>query len=165
MVINYDFPDRGGAEDYVHRIGRTGRGDGDGLAYSFVTPSDVRASNFSELIDVVQRSGQPVPPEIMGMISSRGSVRARQSRGAPSRSGGGYGGGGGYGSSGGRSGGGRSYGDRNSGGSSFGDRNSGGGSSFDRRSGGSKYNSHGDEPSAFSRAVGSRDRDGGSKRF
>jgi len=37
-VINYDFPDT--TEAYTHRIGRTGRAERTGQAYTFVTPSD-----------------------------------------------------------------------------------------------------------------------------
>ncbi len=37
-VVNFDFPMH--AEDYVHRIGRTGRADAIGDAISFVTPDD-----------------------------------------------------------------------------------------------------------------------------
>ena len=37
-VVNYDFPMH--AEDYVHRIGRTGRAQAIGDAISFVTPDD-----------------------------------------------------------------------------------------------------------------------------
>ena len=37
-VVNYDFPMH--AEDYVHRIGRTGRANAVGDAISFVTPED-----------------------------------------------------------------------------------------------------------------------------
>jgi ATP-dependent RNA helicase RhlE len=37
-VVNFDFPMH--AEDYVHRIGRTGRADAAGDAISFVTPDD-----------------------------------------------------------------------------------------------------------------------------
>jgi ATP-dependent RNA helicase RhlE len=37
-VVNYDFPMH--AEDYVHRIGRTGRAQAIGDAISFVTPED-----------------------------------------------------------------------------------------------------------------------------
>ncbi|MFH2033509.1 MAG: DEAD/DEAH box helicase, partial [Candidatus Margulisiibacteriota bacterium] len=43
VVINYDLPDD--AENYVHRIGRTGRAGHEGRAISFATPeqrSDVR---------------------------------------------------------------------------------------------------------------------------
>lgn len=39
-VINYDLPMT--VEDYVHRIGRTGRAGADGRAVSFVTPEDRR---------------------------------------------------------------------------------------------------------------------------
>ena len=39
-VFNHDIPFN--AEDYVHRIGRTGRAGASGLAISFVTPSDQR---------------------------------------------------------------------------------------------------------------------------
>jgi ATP-dependent RNA helicase RhlE len=37
-VINFDFPPH--AEDYVHRIGRTGRANSAGEAISFITPED-----------------------------------------------------------------------------------------------------------------------------
>jgi ATP-dependent RNA helicase RhlE len=37
-VVNYDFPMH--AEDYIHRIGRTGRANAIGDAISFVTPED-----------------------------------------------------------------------------------------------------------------------------
>ena len=37
-VVNFDFPMH--AEDYVHRIGRTGRADAVGDAISFITPDD-----------------------------------------------------------------------------------------------------------------------------
>ncbi len=38
LVINYDMPRRG--DDYVHRIGRTGRGGKDGLAITLVKPGE-----------------------------------------------------------------------------------------------------------------------------
>ena len=38
VVINYDLPDN--LEDYVHRIGRTGRAGKEGRAISFVTPQE-----------------------------------------------------------------------------------------------------------------------------
>lgn len=40
LVINYDLPQN--AEDYVHRIGRTGRAGSSGRAVSFVTPDQRR---------------------------------------------------------------------------------------------------------------------------
>ena len=38
VVINYDAPSS--AEDYVHRIGRTGRVGARGVAFTLLTPSD-----------------------------------------------------------------------------------------------------------------------------
>lgn len=38
-VINYDFPQV--IEDYVHRIGRTGRAGAKGTAYTFINDNDV----------------------------------------------------------------------------------------------------------------------------
>ena len=35
-IINYDMPQS--SDDYVHRVGRTGRMGREGVAYSFVTP-------------------------------------------------------------------------------------------------------------------------------
>merc|ERR1712087_766590 len=61
-VVVYSFNT---AEEYIHRIGRTGRGvDGTGHALVFFeyTPKNVSAAE--ELIDVLERSGQVVPPEL-----------------------------------------------------------------------------------------------------
>ncbi len=49
-VINYDLPQV--PEDYIHRIGRTGRAGKDGSALTFLTPSDRSMWNsISKLID------------------------------------------------------------------------------------------------------------------
>jgi len=49
-VINYDLPQV--PEDYIHRIGRTGRAGKDGSALTFLTPSDRYMWNsISKLID------------------------------------------------------------------------------------------------------------------
>ena len=40
-VVNYDFPN--GIEDYVHRIGRTGRAGATGDSYTFLSPEVRRA--------------------------------------------------------------------------------------------------------------------------
>jgi superfamily II DNA/RNA helicase len=49
-VFNFDVPFN--AEDYVHRIGRTGRAGASGLAVSFVAPSDTRlVSDIEKLIN------------------------------------------------------------------------------------------------------------------
>src|SRR5690606_1614421 len=38
-VVNYDVPQQ--AEDYVHRIGRTGRAAREGDAFTFMSPSEI----------------------------------------------------------------------------------------------------------------------------
>jgi len=45
-VINYDVPEN--AEDYVHRIGRTGRAHNTGDAFTLVTEDDVRDARSIE---------------------------------------------------------------------------------------------------------------------
>ena len=48
-VINYDVPDQ--PEDYIHRIGRTGRAGAKGLAITFVTPeSEAALRDIEKLI-------------------------------------------------------------------------------------------------------------------
>ncbi len=47
-VINYDLPQQ--AEDFIHRMGRTGRAGASGTAWSYVTPSDKRKWNEIEKI-------------------------------------------------------------------------------------------------------------------
>lgn len=55
----------GGVEDYIHRIGRTGRGkDGKGHALVFFEFSDKHPDWAKELIEVLEKSEQPVPPEL-----------------------------------------------------------------------------------------------------
>jgi superfamily II DNA/RNA helicase len=59
VVVNYDMPN--GAEDYIHRIGRTGRAGAVGIAYSLVTKKNM--SLAPELVKLLKSSGQPVPNE------------------------------------------------------------------------------------------------------
>ncbi|MCJ7420596.1 DEAD/DEAH box helicase [Sphingomicrobium astaxanthinifaciens] len=49
-VVNYDVPFH--PDDYVHRIGRTGRAGATGTAYTLVTPAD------EELIDMIEKLTQ-----------------------------------------------------------------------------------------------------------
>lgn len=57
--------DMNGVADYVHRIGRTGRGvDGTGHALVFFEYSEKAPDIAGELVDVLTRSGQVVPPEL-----------------------------------------------------------------------------------------------------
>ena len=61
VVINYTFPLT--IEDYVHRIGRTGRAGKTGISYTFFQPSD--KSHAGELQQVIKQAGQSVPDELM----------------------------------------------------------------------------------------------------
>lgn len=54
LVINYDLPDQ--AEDYVHRIGRTGRAGSEGLAITLATPQQ-----HKELRAIEKLLGGPIP--------------------------------------------------------------------------------------------------------
>merc|ERR1712046_53259 len=67
-VINYDFPS--GIEDYIHRIGRTGRAGATGSSYTFFTQDKFR--HASDLIKVLEEANQPVPEELR-KLSSGGS--------------------------------------------------------------------------------------------
>jgi len=73
VVINYDFPaGKGGIEDYVHRIGRTARGNNTGTSYSFLTYKD--RDRVDELIGILKRSDQKVPAELQALSGNTFSV-------------------------------------------------------------------------------------------
>jgi ATP-dependent RNA helicase DDX5/DBP2 len=77
-VVNYDFPHT--LEDYVHRIGRTGRAGATGLAYSFFTPDNYKFAQ--ELINVLKDSGQRIPQRLYECAEmSRGSRMGSGGRG------------------------------------------------------------------------------------
>lgn len=76
-VINYDAP--GAAEDYVHRVGRTGRAGAKGDAYTFLTPQ--KAKIAPELVELLARSNQPIPPELSMLARSTHGSGAQQSGG------------------------------------------------------------------------------------
>jgi ATP-dependent RNA helicase RhlE len=53
-VVNYDVPQQ--AEDYVHRIGRTGRAAKEGDAFTFMAPDEIAMVRLIENV-----IGQPIP--------------------------------------------------------------------------------------------------------
>ncbi len=62
LIVNYDVPQD--AEDYVHRVGRTARAKGTGVALTLVSPDDMgRLANIERLIES-EIIKLPVPPEI-----------------------------------------------------------------------------------------------------
>ncbi|KAI1404204.1 DEAD-domain-containing protein [Hypoxylon fuscum] len=61
LVINVTFPLT--IEDYVHRIGRTGRAGKTGQAITLFTEHD--KAHSGELINILKQAGQPVPEELL----------------------------------------------------------------------------------------------------
>lgn len=54
FVINYDYPNN--SEDYVHRIGRTGRSNNTGTAYTLFTIQN--APKATDLVNVLKEANQ-----------------------------------------------------------------------------------------------------------
>eukprot|EP00540_Astrosyne_radiata_P017202 CAMPEP_0116865726 /NCGR_PEP_ID=MMETSP0418-20121206/25619_1 /TAXON_ID=1158023 /ORGANISM="Astrosyne radiata, Strain 13vi08-1A" /LENGTH=671 /DNA_ID=CAMNT_0004501253 /DNA_START=48 /DNA_END=2060 /DNA_ORIENTATION=- len=147
QVVNYDLPTN--IDDYVHRIGRTGRAGNTGAALSFV--NERNSGIIRELRDLLEENDQEVPPWLNQMCQytgggGRGRGRGNRNggnfggrdvryndRGGNRNSGGGYGGGGygggggGYGGGGGSGGYGGGSGGYGGGGYSGGGGGSGGG--------------------------------------
>ncbi|KAI5694708.1 hypothetical protein M8J75_003703 [Diaphorina citri] len=65
-VINFDYPNS--SEDYIHRIGRTGRCASSGTAYTFFTPNNGKQAK--ELIAVLTEASQPIPPQLQDLANS-----------------------------------------------------------------------------------------------
>jgi superfamily II DNA/RNA helicase len=113
-VINFDLPKF--AEDYVHRIGRTGRAGASGIAVSFASNRD--AMNLKK---IERFTGQPIQTHTVAGMEPKFKPRPASSQ---PRSGAGRGNGGGGG-----------YAGRNSNGGGFGRGNgAGNGSNFSRHS-------------------------------
>ncbi|XP_058457162.1 uncharacterized protein LOC131434457 [Malaya genurostris] len=66
FVINYDYPSN--SEDYVHRIGRTGRSNNTGTAYTLFTNSN--ANKAGDLINVLREANQVINPKLVEMSKS-----------------------------------------------------------------------------------------------
>jgi len=69
FVINYDYPHS--SEDYVHRIGRTGRSNRTGTAYTFFTPGNIRQAK--DLVAVLAEANQVVNPKLQELANDAGS--------------------------------------------------------------------------------------------
>ena len=85
-VFNMDFP-RDSAEDYIHRIGRTGRAGATGEAHTLFTAKDVRHGR--ELVRILSDANQEVPAELERMVQRNGARKAGGGRGGYGRGGGG----------------------------------------------------------------------------
>lgn len=65
FVINYDYPNS--SEDYIHRIGRTGRSDNSGTSYTFFTPQNGKQAQ--DLVSVLAEAGQEISPQLNSLAS------------------------------------------------------------------------------------------------
>ncbi|CAG8602504.1 10049_t:CDS:2 [Funneliformis mosseae] len=63
LVINYECPNH--MEDYVHRVGRTGRAGNKGTAYTFITPEQDRYA--MDIVKALKLSGGHVSPELQAL--------------------------------------------------------------------------------------------------
>jgi ATP-dependent RNA helicase RhlE len=75
MVINYEIPSA--PEDYVHRIGRTGRAGASGIAISFVSPEEEKY-----MVEIEKLIKRQIPKEVIALEAS--GARARPSASASS---------------------------------------------------------------------------------
>merc|ERR1712087_580239 len=95
-VINFDFPTQ--IEDYVHRIGRTGRAGNKGTAVSFFV-DETDGFRAKDLVKVLRDAKQEVPEHLLRFQNRGGGGRRRggyrRYGGGGGRRRGGYGGGGG----------------------------------------------------------------------
>jgi len=76
-VINYDMPDE--IENYVHRIGRTGRCGKTGIATTFINKNQSE-SILLDLKHLLQEAKQRIPPVLM--VRARGAARRAAHRAA-----------------------------------------------------------------------------------
>ena len=84
-VFNYDVPHH--ADDYVHRIGRTGRAGRTGEAYMIVTPAD--AKNIDKVLKLIGKTPEEVVLEGVDFASIKDERRASsRDRGGPRERGG-----------------------------------------------------------------------------
>ncbi len=91
LVINYDLPDN--TEDYVHRIGRTGRAQSFGKAISFATPQEwVDIRHIEKLIKktIPVRPLPVLPPRRANIASNYEETSGFAGRGRSGGSRGGY---------------------------------------------------------------------------
>jgi len=73
-VINVEFPLR--CEDYVHRIGRTGRAGEVGHAYTLFTADD--KVHARELVQILQQNDQKISPELRGIADKAPGIKPKK---------------------------------------------------------------------------------------
>jgi ATP-dependent RNA helicase DBP3 len=85
LVINYTFPLT--IEDYVHRIGRTGRAGKKGLAVCFFCPESKgvqdEKSHAGDLVKILKNAGQAVPEDLEKIANTSGGNKATKKKAHP----------------------------------------------------------------------------------
>ncbi|KAH6841162.1 P-loop containing nucleoside triphosphate hydrolase protein [Chaetomium sp. MPI-CAGE-AT-0009] len=88
-VLNYDYPNN--SEDYIHRIGRTGRAGAKGTAITFFTTDNSKQAR--DLVGVLQEAKQHIDPRLAEMVRYGGGGGNSRYGGYRGRGGGGFRGG------------------------------------------------------------------------
>ncbi|KAK1769062.1 P-loop containing nucleoside triphosphate hydrolase protein [Phialemonium atrogriseum] len=86
-VLNYDYPNN--SEDYIHRIGRTGRAGANGTAITFFTTDNSKQAR--DLVNVLQEAKQQIDPKLAEMARYGGGGGGGGRYGYRGRGGGGGG--------------------------------------------------------------------------
>ncbi|XP_026486982.2 uncharacterized protein LOC113394021 isoform X1 [Vanessa tameamea] len=73
FVVNFDYPNS--SEDYIHRIGRTGRCQQSGTAYTYFTSGDARQARA--LVAVLRETGQNPPAKLSDMARNNNNSSSR----------------------------------------------------------------------------------------
>jgi len=87
LVVNFDPANN--TEDYVHRIGRTGRAGAKGYAVTFLTSSE--AFKARGIVEVMQRTDQEIPEQLRDLAGAAGGGGGGRTRGPRGKGGGGKG--------------------------------------------------------------------------
>jgi len=69
LVVNFDMPTN--IEDYIHRIGRTGRAGSKGISVSFFTEKSNKMAG--ELVNILTEAKQVIPPDLERLSMSQPS--------------------------------------------------------------------------------------------
>ncbi|RUS72743.1 hypothetical protein EGW08_019493 [Elysia chlorotica] len=75
LVINFDYPNA--IDDYIHRIGRTGRAEKKGTAFTFITDGD--AGKVDDLINVLKDAKQEVPQDLLDLAMLNSKLKKKGS--------------------------------------------------------------------------------------
>lgn len=66
LVVNYDVPNH--HEDYVHRVGRTGRAGNKGMAVTFIAPDEEQYA--PDLVKALKESHQSIPEDLQALADT-----------------------------------------------------------------------------------------------